>query len=295
LPPNLAIAGTGLIGASIGLRARAKGYRVAGWDSDPAHLATALARGALDAAVADIDALVAGAETIVLALPLPATLEIVKSFVERPPAAALILDVASVKTPVALAGAGLPAFVPTHPIAGSERSGPEHASAGLFEDRVWTVDPAAAPAALLLAGAFILAMGARPVPVPSEAHDRIAALTSHLPQLLAVALGSHAAERLHDEDVLALCGTGIRSMLRLGGSSWPMWAGIFQANAATLAQEVRALSAILSGVADALEAGHADALEPRFAAAATAIDRLNANAAKPGHVDMESPPPASQR
>jgi prephenate dehydrogenase len=74
-----------------------------------------------------------------------------------------------------------------------------------------------------------------------------------------------------------------------------MWAGILEANANALAQEVRALSAILSGVADALEAGHAESLERRFAAAAAAIGRLNENASLPGHVDMESPPPTSQR
>lgn len=291
MPRNLGIFGTGLIGASIGLRARHAGYRVTGWDADPAHLATALERGALDAAASDVDSLTADADTLVLAAPLPATIELLKRLGERPPRATLVLDVASVKAPVALAGAGLPAFVPTHPIAGSERSGPENAAADLFVGRVWTLDPAAAPAALARAAAFILEMGARPVPVPSDAHDRIAALTSHLPQILAVVLGSHAAERLNDEDVLALCGTGIRSMLRLGGSSWPMWAGVLEANAVALAQEVRTLSAILSGVADALEAGHPESLEPRFAAAAAAIGRLNENAATSGHVDMERPTP----
>jgi prephenate dehydrogenase len=295
LPRNLGIVGTGLIGASIGLRARRAGYLVTGWDADAGHLATALERGALDAAADGLTSLAREAETLVLATPLPATIELLKALVERPPRATLVLDVASLKAPVARAGAGLAAFVPTHPIAGSERSGPQTANADLFEGRAWTFDPAAAPAALARATAFILEMGARPVPVPPDVHDRIAALTSHLPQILAVALGSHAAERLSDEDVLELCGTGIRSMLRLGGSSWPMWAGILEANATALAQEVRALSAILSGVADALEAGHAESLERRFAAAAAAIGRLNENASLPGHVDMESPPPTSQR
>jgi len=294
LPPNLGIVGTGLIGASIGLRARRAGYRVTGWDADPGHLATALERGALDAAASDAAALAAEADTLVLAMPLPATIDLLRRLAERPPRATLVLDVASVKTPIAQAGAGLAAFVPTHPIAGSERSGPEAARAELFEGRVWTFDPAAAPAALARATAFILEMGARPLPVPPDVHDRIAALTSHLPQILAVALGSHAAERLNDEDVLALCGTGISSMLRLGASSWPMWAGVLEANASALAQEVRTLSAILSEVADALDTGHPESLEQRFAAAATAIGRLQ-NAATPRHVDMESPPPASQR
>lgn len=292
MPRNLGIVGTGLIGASIGLRARGAGYRVIGWDADAAHLATALQRGALDVAASDLDSLLGEAETVVLATPVPATIDLLKRLTGRPPRASLVLDVASVKVSVAQAGAGLAAFVPTHPIAGSESSGPETARAGLFAGRVWTLDPTAAPQAVARALAFILEMGARPVPVASEAHDKILALTSHLPQILAVVLGSHAAESMNDDDVLALCGTGIRSMLRLGGSSWPMWSGILQANAMALAQEVRTLSAILSGVADALDAGHAEALEPRFAAAAAAIGRLNENAATPGHVDTESSPPA---
>jgi len=285
LPPRLiSILGTGLIGASIGLRACARGDRVIGWDADSHNAWLAFKRGALDTVASDEAAAIRDADTIVLATPLPATLDALERFSSNPPRASLVLDVASVKLPVAVAGSKLPSFVPTHPIAGSERSGPAAARADLFENRVWTYDPSAAPDAVERAIAFIREMGARAVPLPLALHDRLAALTSHLPQLAAVALASHLAGRLNDEGMLDLCGTGIRSMTRLGASSWAMWEGILRANAPAVAQEVRSLSTILSEIADELETDRAYSLGSRFAAAAEAVGSLSDNETAPAGV-----------
>jgi|GEM_PF-2259396 len=205
---TIGILGTGLIGSSIGLRSRARGDRVLGWDRAPDSAAQALARGALDAVAADETALVAEADVIVLATPLAATLASLERLASRPPRASLIIDVASVKGPVHSAGARIEAFVATHPIAGSERSGPVAARADLFEGHAWTYDPDATPSATERARTFIAAMGSRPVPIPSALHDRIAALTSHLPQLLAVALAGRLAARLEQDGVLELLRNG---------------------------------------------------------------------------------------
>lgn len=282
MPPNatrlrVGVIGTGLIGASIGLRARALGMQVAGWDAERSHLAQALEEGALDAAGADENAVVAGCDTLILAAPLDAVVGLLERLRAQPPPASLIMDVASVKVPVVRAGAGLAAFVPSHPIAGSERSGPAAARADLFERHVWTYEPNAAPAAAERARAFIAAMGARAVPIDAETHDRLAALTSHLPQVVSVALASRLAASL-DDATLALCGNGIRSMTRLGASSWEMWRGILKSNGPAVAQEVRTLAAVLSEIADELEAGRTQALESRFATAATATASLQAGA-----------------
>ncbi|GAC1299585.1 MAG: hypothetical protein NVSMB19_04150 [Vulcanimicrobiaceae bacterium] len=278
--PLLGIAGLGLIGASTGLRASARGWRVAGWDPDGEHAGIALDRGAVHELVPDVAALAARVQTLVIAAPLDATVALLDLLAAGPrPFADLIVDVASVKVPVARAGAPLAAFVATHPIAGSERSGPLAATADLFVGRTWTYDPSRPPHAVARARAFIATMGAVPYALASAEHDRVVALTSHLPQLVSVALGARLAPALGDATVEALCGSGVRSMLRLGASSWPVWRAIIAANGQAIAQEVRTLANVLSMVAVALDDGRSDVLAGDFAASAAAFARLQVGAA----------------
>jgi prephenate dehydrogenase len=231
----------------------------------------------LDETAATFEQLSAGAEVLVLAAPLDATLEQLAVLRRVPSAAELILDVASVKEPVARAGAHVERFVATHPIAGSERSGFAAARADLFDGKMWAYDCNTAEPLRGLVRAFIADMGARPLPIDPAEHDRIVAYTSHLPQLLSVLLGAELASRLDRPDVSALCGTGIASMLRLSRSSWDVWEPILRSNAAPIAQEVRAFAAILMDAATTLESGHPHALEPTFKAASTAAARIQSN------------------
>ncbi len=272
--PRIGIAGAGLIGGSIALRAAQLGWDVAMFETDPANRRVALSRVKAHA-VESLGELARTCDVLVLAAPLDATLAQLAELAQSPVAGLrLIVDVASVKGPVARAGAALAAFVPTHPIAGSERSGPGAADACLFEGHTWTYDGARAPAATAEAIAFIEAMGGLPVALASDEHDRIVALTSHLPQIVSTALGTRLAAALDDAAVAELCGTGIRSMLRLAGSSWNVWGSVIRENAGPVAQEVRRLADILSGVAGALEADASDTLASDFARAAAAVARL---------------------
>lgn len=289
--PIVGIAGVGLIGASIGLRATACGYDVLGWDRDPAAAGVAFERRAIARIAPTFAQLAERAETLVLATPLDGTLSLLRELARYPPGATLVLDVASVKGAVARAAAPLPAFVATHPIAGSERSGPAAARADLFAGRIWTYDPGAADVAVTACRAFIGDMGARPYALANEEHDRIIALTSHLPQVLAVVLGARLGPELERPDVVALCGTGIRSMLRLGESAWPIWRAIVEANGGSIAQEVRKLAGDLSAVADALDAARHDGLAADFVTAADAVARLRVNASDSG--PGEPAPPAT--
>ncbi len=210
-----------------------------------------------------------------LAGPLEATLAQLAQIAQLPPGPCrLILDVASVKEPVSRAGRGVPGFVATHPIAGSERSGPGAARADLFDGRTWTLDADAAPTDRAAVRAFVEALGARALEIGSAEHDRTIALTSHLPQLVSVALGSLVDARLDDAHTRELCGTGLRSLLRLGGSSWPMWRAVLDANSVYVAQEVRRLAAILTEAAETLETHTVDALAARFSSANAAVARL---------------------
>lgn len=290
--PVVGIAGVGLIGASIGLRAAQYGWDTLGWDLDPEHARQACEVGALRARVASFDELIRLADILVLAAPLDATVTLLEHLAAAPPArATLILDVASVKLPVEKAGASLATFVATHPIAGSERSGPLAASADLFERRTWTHAANGSPEAIARVRAFIAAMGAEPYALDSAEHDRIVAMTSHLPQLLSVALGARLAPELDDPAVRALCGTGVRSMLRLGASSWPIWRAIVAANRVAIAQEVRGLAVVLSAVADGLEYDGSQSLAADFAASSETVARLAANTSEPVDVMRSTLPP----
>jgi len=273
---RIGIVGVGLIGASIGLRARGCGYDVIGFDAAPAHLAHGQRLGAIDASAPSLLALAKECETLVLALPIEQTVAALHELRACALEAELVIDVASVKGPVVEAAAGLHAFVGTHPIAGSERSGPEAAQADLFVGRTWAYVPAVHTFDRR-AIAFIEAMGAAPVPIDAAEHDRIVAATSHLPQMLSVALGEHLCALLRNDSALALSGTGVRSMTRLGASAWSVWRGILASNGPNVAQEVRLLAAILASVADEIALGDLDALDRRFADAARADARLRAN------------------
>jgi len=276
---TIGISGAGLIGGSIALRAASAGWTVGVFDIDRVHARYACERLGAAFAAESLAELAARSDVVVLAAPLDATLaQIAELAAAPPPHVDLILDVASVKVPVARAGGTLAAFVASHPIAGSERSGPVAARADLFEGRVWSYDADAPAGTRAHAISFIEAMGARPIAIASPEHDRVVALTSHLPQLLAVALGAQLESRLEDTDsVAAFCGTGMQSMLRLAGSSWSVWEAVLRANARPVAQEVRALGNILSDIAEALEDDAPGTLAERFSRAAAAHRALYAN------------------
>jgi len=279
MPNRIGISGVGLIGGSIARRAATAGWTVGVFDVDGDHARYACERLGATFTVPSFAELAACSDVLVLAAPLDATLAQLAELASAPPShLALILDVASVKVPVARAGAALESFVATHPIAGSERSGPAAARADLFEGRVWSYDAEAVAGTRARAVSFIEAMGARPVAIASHEHDRIVALTSHLPQLVAVALGAQLGSRLDDSDsVAAFCGTGMQSMLRLAGSSWSVWEAVLRANARPVAQEVRTLGNILSDIAEALDDDAPGTLAERFSRAAAAHRALYAN------------------
>ncbi|PAP76820.1 prephenate dehydrogenase/arogenate dehydrogenase family protein [Rubrivirga marina] len=240
-PQTVAIVGTGLIGASLGLalRRRAPETAVLGADADAAHAAEALRLGALTGTGSTAEVL-ASADLAVLATPLdalPALMELAAAHV-RP--GALVTDVGSVKGAVLDAARVLPQtvrFVGGHPMAGAAVGGPEHADPLLFENAVWALCPSpglgdlaeSAPEALWM----VETAGARPVVLDADRHDLVAATISHLPQLLAVALVETAAET--GADALGLAAGGFRDMTRIAGSPFSMWGPILRDNRTAVA------------------------------------------------------------
>ena len=180
-----------------------------------------------------------------IAVPVDATVGEIGALRESPDIrAALVIDVSSVKAPIAAAARGLANFVGTHPMAGSERSGAAAARADLFDGKVWLYVPPGNAALETRARDFIASMGARPGAVDAGEHDRIVALTSHLPQLLAFAF----ARRVHAFGKTAepMYGPVASELLRIGNLSFEMWEPIFAANRANIEEELRLLMTELS-------------------------------------------------
>ncbi|HEY1369724.1 MAG TPA: prephenate dehydrogenase/arogenate dehydrogenase family protein [Gaiellaceae bacterium] len=258
---TLAVVGTGLIGASVGLAAhRAGGWEVSGWDPDPEALAGAAARGALDATAASLREAVAEAELAVVAAPVARLAAQVAEVLEAAPETCTVTDVGSTKQAVAAAAGDSPRFVGGHPVAGSEAHGPAHARAELFEGATWFLTPSATtdPERYRLLHGFVASLGARPVAVDPEAHDRLLALTSHLPHALAnLLLNQVGGQRIEGHEPLAAAGGSLRDMTRIAGANPRIWVDIFLENADALRDALADHRRHVERLESALEAGDA--------------------------------------
>ncbi len=233
---RLAIVGTGLIGASVGLAARAAGVaEVRGWDVDAEALAVAVEREAVERADS-LDEAVAGVELALVAAPVAALPAQVAAVLEASGDGTTVTDVGSTKGPVTQAVSD-GRFIGGHPVCGSEAHGAEHASGGLFRGATWFLTPVAAtdPERYRTLHGFVASLGAVPVAVDPEAHDRLVALTSHLPHALAnVLLNQAGASRIDGHEPLAAAGGSLRDMTRVAGANPRIWVDIFLDNAAAL-------------------------------------------------------------
>ena len=250
---TLGIIGTGLIGGSIALAARARGFRAAGFDSDRDALGAAERRGIVDAAVTR-EEVYRQSEIVVLAMPARecvAELEMLDPVLAAVPS--LLIDVASVKAPIVAAAKGLRNFIGTHPMAGSERSGPSAADANLFEGKTWAYVPARDEVLNRRAAQFIASLGADPLVVNAQDHDVTVALTSHMPQVFAWLFSARLRESGY-ADAEALCGPVARELLRIAGSSGTMWDDILAYNSRNVARELTAIAIALNEAA-VFEAG----------------------------------------
>jgi len=231
---RLAVVGTGLIGASAALAARRVGEVeiVAGWDEDPEVLKAAAERDAIEPASSLADAL-DDAELALVAVPVAGLPRVVQDVLDEAPAGCTVTDVGSTKGSVCAAVGDDPRFVGGHPICGAEARGPGSASADLFEGATWFLTPLAAtePGRYRAAHAFAVALGARPVAIDPAAHDRLVAVTSHLPHALAnVLLNQAGSARVEGHDPLSAAGGSLRDMTRIAGANPRIWVDIFLEN-----------------------------------------------------------------
>jgi prephenate dehydrogenase len=257
---RLAVIGTGLIGASVALAARRAGVpAVVGWDPHPAFLAVAAERGAVEPAPG-LPAAVREAELVLVAAPVGELPQAVREVLEHAPAGCTVTDVGSTKRPVSAAAAGDGRFVGGHPICGAETRGPERATADLFDGATWFLTPTAStePDRLRLVHGLVTALGARPVAIGPDAHDRLVAVTSHLPHVLAnVLLNQAGAARIDGHDPLQAAGGSLRDMTRIGGANPRIWVDIFLDNREALRAALAEQRRLLEQVEAALDAGDA--------------------------------------
>ncbi|MEQ8331189.1 MAG: prephenate dehydrogenase/arogenate dehydrogenase family protein [Longimicrobiales bacterium] len=260
-PRRVAVLGLGVMGGSLvrALARRTGGPAVAGWSPDPAERQAARAEGALDEAPGSWQDAVHGADLVVLAAPLADTCDLLGRLPPHLDAGAVVTDVASLKAPVVRAArsAGLEdRFAGSHPMTGSESRGFDASRAELYDGApVWVVPGGEAATAAV--AAFWRALGAAPTSIDAEAHDRLMALVSHLPQLAATALADTLADRGVSAGAL---GPGGRDTTRLAASNPEMWRDILAHAPPESAAGLRALAGALDGLADALEAGDVDHL-----------------------------------
>ena len=256
---KLAIVGTGLIGASVGLAAREAGIaNVRGWDIDSEALGIAGERGAVDAGTSLADA-VEGAELVIVAAPVAALPAQVAAVLDATSDGTTVTDVGSTKTPVTRAVSD-GRFIGGHPVCGSEAHGPAAATAGLFRGATWflTPDTTTDPERYRTLHGFVASLGAVPVAVNPQAHDRLVALTSHLPHALAnVLLNQAGAVRVDGHEPLAAAGGSLRDMTRVAGANPRIWVDIFLDNAEALAVALAEHRRRIEQVEQALASGDA--------------------------------------
>jgi prephenate dehydrogenase len=271
---RLAVVGTGLLGTSVALAAGRAGTRCRGFDTDPGVLERAAARGAMEPASALAEA-VSDAELVVVAVPVGAAPPVVQEVLDAVHEDAVVTDVGSTKR--ALASIADPRFVPGHPVAGGATGGPARAAADLFDAATWflTPTPDSSGPSVELVERFVTSLGARAVRTDAAAHDRLLALTSHLPHALANLLMLRVAEAAaEDEAPLAFAGASLREMTRLAGANAAVWSDIFLDNADEIAAALAGLRSSLDELEQALRDGDRERVEATIATAATARERL---------------------
>jgi prephenate dehydrogenase len=256
---KIGIVGLGLIGGSIALAARElwPSSLVIAVDNKDV-LETAMRLHAIDVAADDLIVL-AEADLVVLAAPALQNIALLEALDDNVRQPAVVTDTTSTKRQIVEASRRLPprfTFIGGHPLGGAAKGGLEHARPDLFRGRPWLLTPThdGAGAALEKLMAFVRAFGAEPRTIGVEAHDRLLAFLSHLPQLTASAL-MHIVGDAVGADGLALAGRGLADTTRLASSPADIWKDIAATNADEIGPALDALIAVLEDLRRDLPSG----------------------------------------
>ena len=271
---RVAIVGTGLIGASVGLALKAHGFAgiVVGWDANADELSTALRIGAVDQALSKHDVYDPDvADVFVLATPVLAILDWMQPLAAGLHESQFVTDVGSTKNDIATMAArlfnrpGRARFLPGHPMAGKESGGAALAEATLFAGATWLFTPLVEQfqphsEALDLEAewrALVAGFGAQVRDLGPERHDAVCAWVSHLPQMVSTAMSAMLVDEFVGDAegmaaVQAIGGRALREMTRLGSSPYSMWRDVAMTNTENVAATLWALEQRLAYVRENL-------------------------------------------
>ena len=275
---SVAIVGTGLIGSSFGLALRQAGFdgAITGVSS-PRALAAAIAAGAIDRGAPLAEA-VAQADLVFLSQTIGRILDTIRHLDPLVRPDAIVTDAGSTKCEIVdLARQNIARcqFLGGHPMAGKEKRGAAEADAGLFRGRTWALTPdsrseLATPAARDFRS-WLERIGARIVVLDAEEHDRVVAVTSHLPQLASTALAATVAERMGASPRWRMAGPGLEDMTRLALGSYDLWRDILATNTEHIE---RALAVYIQKLEHMRENLRTRQLQEEFERGAAMADRL---------------------
>ncbi len=280
---TLAVIGVGLMGGSLGLagRERAGLGEVVGFSRTRATLDLALERGAITRAAASLADAVAEADLVVVASPVCLVVEHVKAALRVSPPHAVVTDVGSTKGPLmrALTPDEQRRCIGGHPLCGSEAAGVANARASLYDGATYFLTPGAHVDAEAYQNvhAFVGDLGARPVAVDPDEHDRLMAVVSHLPHVLANVLMTQAGQHAGARDALLSAGPSFRDLTRIAGSNRRVWTDIFLENRAALLAAVATFQEGLQELLEALAAGDPERVGDTITRAASHRERMLAD------------------
>ena len=270
---RVSIIGLGLIGSSIarGVRAEMPGVALSGYDADPEVRETARALNLVDDVADTPGAAVIDADLVILCVPVGAMGAAAAEFAHALPRAALVSDVGSSKQFVAkVLAEALPghAVIPAHPVAGTERSGPDAGFASLFRQRWCIITPPADADPALLAGlsAFWEALGAKVEVMDAAHHDMVLAVTSHLPHLIAYTIVGTAddLEGVTQSEVIKYSAGGFRDFTRIAASDPTMWRDVFLSNKDAVLDMLQRFTEDLTALQRAIRVGDGQQLFDHF-------------------------------
>jgi prephenate dehydrogenase len=277
----MTVVGVGLIGGSLALAAKESGIAetVIGVGRSAASRRVAVSRGLVHRDAEDLASGVRGSDLVVLAVPVDTILRMLPEVARLVGPACLVTDVGSVKSPiVAAADEAFPdgRFVPAHPIAGKEQSGPAAARADLFRGANWILTPSGRTGAEALdrVTALCQATGATVLRMDAAWHDEVFATVSHLPHLVAYALMDAVLATERGKERIHFSAGGLRDFTRVAGSDPIMWRDIFLVNREPVLKVLAGYQAALERLAHAIREGDAAGLEARLRQARAAREEL---------------------
>lgn len=269
-----AVIGVGLIGSSLARVLRKKGLagRITGVSRSAENRRKALELGVVDEAFETPENAVRDADIVFICTPVGSVVDVLREIIPFLKPGTIVTDVGSVKSSIAAGAAPLLTpdirFIPAHPVAGTEKSGPENGFAELFEGRwcIITPLPGSDPEAVAAVRHVWQEAGMKVEEMPPQRHDKVMALMSHLPHLIAYTIVGTAddLETETQEDVIKFAAGGFRDFTRIAGSDPVMWRDIFLNNTAAVLECLQRFSEDLTALQKAIRHKDGQTLQNLF-------------------------------